>query len=193
MILYIYDTYCGNRSAERNTEQLISLAVQQYTKEIELALPDDQNGIRILRTQKGKPYIEGLPLHFSVSHSDYLWVCLIGCNEIGVDIQNLNHSNYEAIARRFFQPDEQKAVQTGGIEAFMAIWCRKEAFIKYYGMTIGEAIDWLDVAKDGIPATQIEYMGKMIAFTEIPVHPDFSCVAATSTKEEIWIRKIQVD
>lgn len=193
MILYVYDAYRGNRTAARNTEQLIYLALQQYSKEIDMTIPMEQSGVRICRTQKGKPYIEGVPLHISVSHSDHLWICLIGSSEIGVDIQHKSHSNFEAISRRFFQADEQIAVRNGGIEAFMAIWCRKEAFIKYHGMTIGDTIDWLNVSKDGAPATQIEYKGKLITFSEIPVHPEYLCIAATTTKEEIWIRKIQAD
>lgn len=193
MILYVYENYKGNRTTDLNTEQLVSLAVRQYAAETGLVLPIGQNSFPICRTQKGKPYVDGLPIHFSVSHSDFLWVCLIGTTENGVDIQNKRHSNFEAIAHRFFQPDEQKAVQTGGVQTFISIWCRKEAFIKYHGMTIGETIDWLNVAKGGIPATQIEYLEHLIAFSEIMVHPEFICVAATSAKEEIWIRKLQVD
>lgn len=193
MVLYVYDQYMGNRAAAPNTEQLIGLALQQYEKENGLNLIGDQNSPRICRTQKGKPYIENYPAHISVSHSDNLWVCLFGKTESGIDIQNKDHSNYAAISHRFFQPEEQNAVKAGGIEAFMAIWCRKEAFIKFYGLTIGETIDWLDVAKDGKPADAIEYLDQTITFTEINVHQGFLCVVASDKKEEIWIRKIQVN
>jgi len=192
MILYVYENYKGNRTDEPNTERLIALALNQYADETGLILPPGENS-KICRTQKGKPYIEGIPVHISVSHSDHLWVCLAGDTESGVDIQNKSHSNFEAISKRFFQPDEQQAVLDGGVQAFIAIWCRKEAFIKYFGMTIGDTIDWLNVAPEGVPASQVRYNGNTISFTEIEVHPEFLCVVATGTKEEIWIRKIQVD
>jgi 4'-phosphopantetheinyl transferase len=193
MILYVYDQYRGNKTVSLNTDQLITLALNQYISETGLGRLREQRSFQICRTQKGKPYVENFPAHFSVSHSDQLWICLIGNEESGVDIQNISHTNYEAISNRFFQKEEQKAVHNGGVETFMSIWCRKEAFIKFYGMTIGETIDWLNVAARGTPADKLEYLGKTIFFSELEVHPEFFCVAATSTKEAIWIRTIQVD
>jgi len=192
MILYIYDSYRGNRTSELNTEKLVALALKQYVIEMGSSLSIDENAFSICKTQKGKPYIEGMPLHFSVSHSEHLWVCLVGDVENGVDLQYKIHSNFEAISRRFYQPEEQKAVATGGIAAFIAIWCRKEAFIKLFGLSIGDTIDWLNVAMDKAPASQIQYLDRLITFTEVDIHPDFLCVAAMEKKEDIWIRKIQV-
>lgn len=193
MILYVFDQYSGNKTSEWNTEKLVALAIKQYAKEKDLINTICDNTLCICKTQKGKPYIEGLPLHFSVSHSDHMWVCLVGDSENGVDIQSKPHSNFEAIARRFFQPEEQKAVETGGITSFIAVWCRKEAFIKFFGLTIGDTIEWLNVAKDETPANQIKYLGRTITFSEIDVNPEYLCVAAMDKKEEIWIRRIQVD
>lgn len=196
MILYVYDKYKGNKTEQCNTNRLVSLALLQYVKDTGAEHTISESTFFLTKTQKGKPYIEGLPFHFSVSHSENLWVCLVGDVENGVDIQNKTHSNYEAIARRFYQPEEQKTVAMGGELSFISIWCRKEAFIKLIGLTIGETIDWLDVAKDGKPASQIQYIDRSIAFFEIEVHPDFVCVAALDNvdkKEEIWIRQIEVD
>lgn len=193
MILYIFDQYSGNKNQDQNTEALVTLALKQYFTETHIENQINDNDFRICKTQKGKPYIEGFPVHFSVSHSDHMWVCLMGDTENGVDIQNMAHSNYEAIARRFFQPEEQKAVDTGGILSFFKLWCRKEAFIKLFGLTIGDTIDWLNVAEEEIPATQIEYMERRIIFSEIDVHQEYCCVAAMAKKEEIWVRKIQTD
>lgn len=191
MNLYVYDNYKGNRTADLSTDQLIKITLKQYCKELGVkTLGDTRMDPNIRRTQNGKPYIDNLSLHLSVSHSEHLWVCLIGESENGVDIQRRDHRNYQAIARRFYQPEEQTAVQNVGLDSFISIWCRKEAFIKYYGMTIGETIDWLNVAQDGAPSKEIEYRGNTIFFSDLDVHPNFLCVAATSVKEEIWIRKI---
>jgi 4'-phosphopantetheinyl transferase len=193
MILYVYDKYKGNKTSNLNTEELVALALRQYAVETGVSNTLDDITFKIFKTQKGKPFVEGLPLHFSVSHSDCLWVCLIGDSENGVDIQDIRNSNYEAIAQRFFQPEEQKAVAAGGVASFISIWCRKEAFIKLFGMTIGDTINWLNVANDETPATQIKYMDQTIMFSDIDIHPGYLCVAAMNKKEEIWIRNIQTD
>ncbi len=193
MILYVFDHYKGNKNKEWSTEQLVTLALSQYIKEMGLKSTIVDTSLRLCKTQKGKPYIDGYPLHLSVSHSDFMWVCLVGDAEVGVDIQSKSHSNFEAISRRFYQPDEQKAVAAGGIKSFIAIWCRKESFIKLFGLTIGDTIEWLNVAKDEKPTLQVEYLERMITFSEVDVHPDYLCVAAMDKKEEIWIRRIQAD
>lgn len=193
MHIYFYDAYKGNRTTAPNTEQLVALAINQYVSDVKLPLPTNQTEFTICRTQKGKPYLKGFPGNISVSHSDDLWVCSIGSSQNGIDIQNMNHSNYEAISHRFFQLDEQEAVRQGGIQAFMSIWCRKEAFIKYHGLTIGDTIDWLNVAKDGCPLDQMAYMDHQIYFSEIRIAPEYLCVVATSAKETIWINKLRME
>lgn len=193
MILYVFDQYSGNKTNEYNTTQLVALALNQYAKETGSINYIDDNRFLMCKTQKGKPYIEGYPVHFSVSHSDHIWVCLVGDAENGVDIQKKTHSNFEAISRRFFQPEEQRAIAAGGVESFIAIWCRKEAFIKLLGLTIGDTIEWLNVAKDEKPALQIKYLDRTITFSEIDVNLEYLCVAAMDKEEEIWIRRIQVD
>jgi phosphopantetheinyl transferase len=193
MILYVFDQYKGNKTSEINTTKLVAQALKQYAQEMGLLIHNDDNAMLMCKTQKGKPYIEGHPLHFSVSHSDHMWVCLVGDTQNGIDIQNKTHSNYEAISRRFFQPEEQKAVEAGGVDSFISIWCRKEAFIKLFGLTIGDTIEWLNVAKDERPAQQISYLDRMITFSEIDVNQEFLCVAAMEKREEICIRRVQVD
>jgi phosphopantetheinyl transferase len=193
MILYVFDQYIGNKTSDCNTTQLVALALKQYAEETGWISAHDDKTLHMCKTQKGKPYIEGYPLHFSVSHSDHLWVCLVGDSENGVDIQKKTHPNYEAISRRFFQPEEQKAVAAGGVDSFIAIWCRKEAFIKFFGLSIGDTIEWLNVAKDESLTNHIKYLDRMITFSEIDVNLEYLCVAAMDKKEEIWIRRIQVD
>lgn len=191
MYIYVYDQYEGNRGETPNTETLISIACRQYLKDAELNLDAAVLLSALKRSEKGKPYFDGFPIYCSVSHSGKLWVCLFSSQQVGVDIQKNQQKNHLAIARRFFQPEEQKAVETGGLSAFIALWCRKEAFIKYQGSTIGETIDWLNVAEDGSAASRIDYQGRVLHFSTIAVNPDYTCVAAHEAKEEIWIKKLK--
>jgi len=192
MFLYVYDHYNGNRGDTPNTEQLISYAAKQYLFDTGLALDLEPVLASLKRSRKGKPYFEGSPVHCSVSHSENIWVCLMGSRTVGVDVQKNRQNNYQAIAKRFFQPEEQTVVESDGLLAFIGLWCRKEAFIKYHGYTIGDTIDWLNVAHDGNPAPQVTYNDQTVYFTELDVHQDFTCVAANDVKERIWIRKLEV-
>jgi 4'-phosphopantetheinyl transferase len=193
MYVYVYENYNGNRGETANTEKLISVAVKQYFKDCGISSSDEKNEMRLCRTSKGKPYFaEGL-VQFSVSHSENIWVCIMGPSPVGVDIQKISQRNYESIAQRFFQLDEQKSVANGGLRSFIEIWCRKEAFVKYFGLTIGEVIDWLNVASHSIVQNQIEHENHKILFQEVLIDPDFICIAAINQKEKIWIRKIQIE
>lgn len=193
MDLYVYDNYKGNKESEISTNQLINLALKQYGGCEDSGSCADYDTSIICRTKNGKPYIDNFPVHFSVSHSDNVWICLIGETENGVDIQRTQHNNYNAISRRFYSDEEQRAVEIGGQEAFTSIWCRKEAFIKYFGLTLGETLEWLSVAENRHPADRIEFRGNPVVFTDIKVKQDYQCVAATGKKEQICIKKLRID
>ncbi len=193
MYVYVYENYNGNRGETANTEKLISVAVEQYFKDCGIPFPDEKKEMRLCRTSKGKPYFAEDLVQFSVSHSENIWVCIVASSQVGIDIQKISQRKYASIAQRFFQLDEQNAIANGGLRSFIEIWCRKEAFVKYFGLTIGEVIDWLNVASHSIIQNQIEYKKHKILFQEISIAPDFICIAAINQKEKIWIRKIQIE
>ena len=152
---------------------------------------DAEAGMR--RTEKGKPYLPDSPVHFSISHSGALWVLLAAGQPVGVDVQKCEHDNFMAISRRFYQPGEQQAVEKGGLLTFIGIWCRKEAYIKLKGSSLGDTLDWLDVAPEGILLDLAEIQGEKICFRECAVAEGFVCIAASHQEEEIWISKINIE
>ena len=103
----------------------------------------------LLRTPKGKPYLEDADVYFSISHSGDIWACLAGPSCCGLDIQIIRPCNYEKIAGRFFSAAEREyvaargraareaggedAVARGLAEGFFTIWTRREAWGKYVG------------------------------------------------------------
>lgn len=91
------------------------------------------SGEKIVRTEKGKPFFEKLDIHFSISHSEALWACLMGPFNCGLDVQYVKPCNFKKIAGRFFSERENDYVERGGLEAFFDIWVRREAFGKYTG------------------------------------------------------------
>ncbi len=82
----------------------------------------------------GKPYYPALPSVFcSVSHSGGYWVALFDKHPCGVDIERATRArSNEAVIRRKFTPEEQRIAE-GGEAAFLRVWTRKEAYLKYTG------------------------------------------------------------
>ena len=87
----------------------------------------------------GKPYIQGHPIHYNISHSGQYVVLVVADSEVGVDVQEKKSARTEAMAKRFFAEEERKALLAceGAKEQkdlFYHIWCRKEAYGKYLGL-----------------------------------------------------------
>ena len=82
----------------------------------------------------GKPYFPDAPqVHFSISHSGAYWLCAVSGAPVGLDIQQHRPCRAQALAQRFFSPEENAYLQkTDGIP-FFDLWCAKESYLKYTG------------------------------------------------------------
>lgn len=114
-------------------------------------LAEAPHQIKLSKTAEGKPYIEGEPLQFSVSHSQNLWVCAVGYTDsLGVDIECIKRvRDLSGIATRYFHPDESAAFQLLG-EAkqpsyFYSRWTLKEAFLKALGCGIAGGLHHINI------------------------------------------------
>ncbi len=113
---------------KKNKEHLIKKAAVAF------GVPEDiAEKTQILRTDMGKPYFNDLDVHFSISHSQDIWACLMGPDCCGLDIQYIKPCNYKRIAKRFFSLWENAYIEQNDIEGFFDIWTRKEAYGKYTG------------------------------------------------------------
>lgn len=90
----------------------------------------------------GKPYVKDKPgFYFNLSHSGRYVAIAWGASEVGVDVQKHNPSvNTQAIASRFFTPEEQTYV-LGNLLRFYEIWTKKESFLKYTGTGLQKRLD----------------------------------------------------
>ena len=83
----------------------------------------------------GKPYAEGLDIHFSVSHSGNLAVCAISDKPVGIDVEQNKKANFN-VARRCFTKTELQYVLSGkekSQQRFFEVWTKKEAYVKLLG------------------------------------------------------------
>lgn len=148
MYLYVYEGFRGGPDRQALTEELVLRAVEDFAVEKGIAI--DNMSREICRTGKGKPYFKELPLQFSVSHTDDLWVCLIsaGRNPVGVDIQKVKESRQEKVAEKYFTDDEKECMKQNGKDAFFKIWTRKEAYAKYTGQGLTRELAEISTIKN---------------------------------------------
>lgn len=117
----------------------------------------------ILRTENGKPYIEGNALHFNISHTDGLVaVCVSDC-PVGIDCERVDYS-FEArikdFSSRYFTKNEIALLEKSGYTppCFFEIWTKKEAMIKRDGLN-GSYLKKLDTTKQSFETAKIgEYI-----------------------------------
>lgn len=141
---------------------LIKLAALMFC--MDKKLPYDMRAADIKRGDKGKPYFDNVPLKFSLSHSEGLWMCMFSDKNCGLDLQYMKDCDYEKIAGKYFLPEEISYVKEHGIEGFYKIWVRKEAYAK---MT-GEGIF-------GISCPNVLSEGQGYSFTELEISDEMKC------------------
>lgn len=107
---------------------------------------------------QGKPFLKGIPLYFSLSHSGNYVLCGVSEAEIGVDIQEERIVDFRKISQRFFTEEERRILEAcsencdsegevgkrEGEEAprklFYRLWTQKEAYGKLTGGGLHESI-----------------------------------------------------
>ncbi len=90
-------------------------------------------------TEKGKPYLAGGALHFSLSHSGEYAACAIDLNPVGVDIQKIVPVSERAVSR-FCTASEQRYLR--GSRDFerdvIRLWALKESWLKAAGKSAAD-------------------------------------------------------
>ena len=96
-----------------------------------------EKDIKLLKTDSGKPYIEGLLVHFNLSHATDYVVCAMSDQEIGIDIEKIRAVNFKKIAKRFFCESEYEDLlakkQPEQLNYFFQLWTLKESYLKWLG------------------------------------------------------------
>jgi len=105
-----------------------------------------------LCSEHGKPYLRHHPVYFNVSHSGDYVALAISENNVGVDIEKLR-LNKMRVARRFFSDTEINRLQASEIpdQDFTRLWSLKEAYLKYSGSGLTEALNTFTVRESQQP------------------------------------------
>ena len=137
---------------------LIIHAAERYLESAEFDMPGDEQGENldelymklargpeILVSEKGKPYFVDIPLEFSVSNCEDMWMCAISERPCGIDIQVSKRAPHDKIAARFFKTNEAEYAKVFGEAGFFTLWTRREAYGKMTGEGFwGEAPELVD-------------------------------------------------
>lgn len=105
----------------------------------------------IEQDKNGRPHLPDGSLDFNISHCEEYAVCVLETDidrpRVGIDIQALPATrNTDKIARRFFTHNEYEyySAHYDRELAFLRIWTRKEALVKWKGTVLGANIRRLD-------------------------------------------------
>lgn len=91
-----------------------------------------ENCPEILRDDMGKPYLEGVPVHFNVSHSGVYMAIAVSKMPVGIDIQETREIK-EGMFSKVVQPQESSLIGKDRQRDFLRLWSLKESFVKAEG------------------------------------------------------------
>ncbi len=189
--MYLY--YKENTSKE-DSRSLLKQVLKRYIKKCG-GSQLFEGELQIAKTLQGKPYLQEplLPekIFFSVSHTKSYWVCLIGGEELGIDIEEKTRGIPEerilSISQRFFSKEEFACVKELGKEVFYSIWVRKEAFIKCKGTGLSENLrSFSTIDENGSFKKTVDGLFLSSLALPLPVY----CALCTKEKE-IKIKEIE--
>lgn len=137
---------------------------------------------KILLAPNGKPYFQGNPVFFNISHSFNKMVVAIFSDPIGIDIEVIRE-NKEKLAKRFFHKSEWEYLSEVSLKdfskEFTGIWTKKESYIKMTGEGLSKPLDSFNVLEDS----------PSFSFREVDVFKGYKCHLCTEypVKEDLYI------
>jgi 4'-phosphopantetheinyl transferase len=167
---------------DRQRYLLSSYAVREVLSRYLSVTPRD---VRMAITAKGKPYLKGEGLNFSLSHAKRVAVVAVARARVGVDVEEMviDYPHME-VAERFFVKGEVEALRAEGdplkrVALFFSYWTRKEALLKASGEGLYEDLRDTDFSKPGSTAGfQIDHGGSRWTVAELePAQGVFCSVA----------------
>lgn len=89
----------------------------------------------ILKTDRGKPYFENSPYHFSISHTRKHAFCVLYKENIAIDAEELDRKLDLRLAEKVLSPGERAQFDAAEDKrrALLTFWVLKEAAVKLSG------------------------------------------------------------
>lgn len=109
----------------------------------------------------GKPFLDGHPLRFNLSHSgDWSVLALAVGTELGVDLEHQRRVRRRAaLLERSFTEGERQRLAGGGDTAFLRYWAAKEALVKAIGRGIAYGLKQIEIDEDVAGNLRVRALG----------------------------------
>lgn len=144
-MLYFMEYKPTGKMEDRKTEHALGRKLLAYGLKEEYG-----EEYKVEKTGRGKPYLFGAPyIHFNISHTKGIVVCVVSEREIGVDVEYIREAK-ESLIRRVCSKEEREYIWGDRLEKegrenvrsndiylrFTRIWTLKES----YGKAIGKGL-----------------------------------------------------
>lgn len=126
-VKYLKNTEEQARRVVRKMHSAFARALLKYAVKREYGL--DISDYSEAKTPSGKPYLEGAPFFFNLSHSGECVVCALSDGEVGVDVERIASHSERTLYRFCGERIESSREQ-------MRLWTRYESYGKMTGIGI---------------------------------------------------------
>ena len=144
---------------------------------------------QLVLADNGKPYLMGLPFHFSFSHCKGYAACAVDDKPIGIDIEII-HPRIAKVAHKFLNDSERAMIanleQKDQLNQLAFLWAAKEAMYKKYeqlGIDFAKDFNILELTKGDrgtIPAAIVHKGNKINVRLDYHFGADYVCVTCYS-------------
>ena len=116
----------GQEGGHRAGRQLLR---KMYEETFGKAMPE------ILVTERGKPYFQDNPVHFSISHTKKHVFCVLSDRPVGIDAEEVSRDIRPELAEKILSASEKNQYEQAENrkEALLRFWVLKEAAAKCTG------------------------------------------------------------
>jgi len=144
---------------------------------------------QLVMADNGKPYLIGLPFHFSFSHCKGYAACAVDDQPIGIDIEII-HPRIAKVAHKFLN-DQEKAMiasldEKDQLNQLAFLWAAKEAMYKKYeqlGIDFAKDFNIIELTKGDrgkVPAEILHKGNKIDVLLDYHFGADYVCVTCYS-------------
>jgi len=144
---------------------------------------------QLVMADNGKPYLIGLPFHFSFSHCKGYAACAVDDQPIGIDIEII-HPRISKVAHKFLNDSEKAMIaaldEKDQLNKLAFLWAAKEAMYKKYeqlGIDFAKDFNILELTKGDrgtIPAAIVHKGNKIDLRLDYHFGADYVCVTCYS-------------
>ncbi len=144
---------------------------------------------QLVMADNGKPYLIGLPFHFSFSHCKGYAACAVDDKPVGIDIEII-HPRIAKVAHKFLNAQEKTMIAALGekdqLNQLAFLWAAKEAMYKKHeqlGIDFAKDFNVLELTngeRGTVPAEILHKGNKINVHLDYHFGADYICVTCYS-------------